>query len=270
MADQQENFTKISNDILEALTKAKLNGTQYAICLVISRYTFGYQRCEAKLSAGYIANAADLNPRQVKRELQALISRNIILQKEQRNGITSVLGFNKDIGTWKPVTKKTPVDKPVSNPSPVPVANQTQAPVSNPSPKKEKLKENIKEKDIYSLPVQKIFSTWNAQKVIVHQEITPDIDKAIVKAVKRYGIERVLTAIANYGQVYRDDTYYFDYKWSLFKFLTQKNAMPDFMDEGVKWLNYIQEKRAGPGKSSAKDQNAKVLEAVFGGKTGSA
>jgi len=73
-----ENYTKISNEVLEALPRAKLNGTQYAICLVVWRYTFGFHRCEADLSAGFIAEASGTNPRQVKRELQVLIERNII------------------------------------------------------------------------------------------------------------------------------------------------------------------------------------------------
>ena len=183
MADQGENYTQISNEILEALTKAKLNGTQYAICLAVVRHTFGFHRCEAKLSAGFIAEATGLNERQVKRELKTIFDRNIILQVDHRDGITSTLGFNKDISSWQPVSKKTPVkpvtnQTPVSNPTLVPVTKTTLEPVSNPSPKKEK-KENSKEIFFPSDSIQVILSNLLLTKTMEHypQIRPPDIQE---------------------------------------------------------------------------------------------
>ena len=45
--EEIEKYTKVPNDILDALAQAKLNGTQHAICLVIFRNTFGFHRCQA-------------------------------------------------------------------------------------------------------------------------------------------------------------------------------------------------------------------------------
>ncbi len=255
MADS-ENYTKISNEVLEALPKAKLNGTQYAICLVVWRYTFGFHRCETELSASYIANATGINTRQIKRELKALIERNIIQSIDPRKGVTSTLKFNKDISTWQPVTKKTPV-KPVSNqslvsnPTLAPVSNSSPEPVSNPTPKKES-KESNKE-NIYSISAQKIFSFWNEQNIIVHRTVTNEINKAIDASLKKYGVEDILLAIKRYSQVYHDPAYFFKYKWTLINFLTRKKGLPDFLDGGEKWEDY---KARGHPDMSAREEEA--------------
>ena len=175
MADhlgEGENYTKVSNEILEALAKAKLNGTQHAICLVVCRYTYGFRRCEAKLSASFISEATDITLRHVKRELQALYDRSILIQKDQRDGVTSTLGFNKDIPNWLPVTKKSPVkpvtnSAPVTNPSLAPVTNSAPEPVTNPSPKKPK-KENIKENSYSSDTIQIQLAALLYQKTKEH------------------------------------------------------------------------------------------------------
>jgi phage replication O-like protein O len=236
-----ENYTKISNDILDALPKAKLNGTQYAICLVIWRYTFGFHRCEAKLSASFIAEATDSNHRQIKRELQALIERNIVQSIDSRQGVTSILKFNKDISSWQLVSKKTPV-KPVSNSplvtnqTPVLVSNSPPELVSNSPPKKERKKDK---ENIYSISAQKIFATWNEQGITIHKTITEDIGKAIDAALKKYGLEKVALAIQRYSKIYHDSDYFFSYKWTLVNFLNRKKVIPDFLDGGEKWENYL-------------------------------
>jgi phage replication O-like protein O len=255
-----DNYTKISNEVLEALPRAKLNGTQYAICLVVWRYTFGFHRCEANLSAGFIAEAAEINVRQVKRELKALIERNIIQSIDARQGVTSSLKFNKDISTWKLVSKTTPVKPvsnqlPVSNPTLVLVSNSSPELVSNPTPKKES-KENNKE-NIYSHSVQRVFSFWNEQRIIIHKAVTDDIGKAIDVSLKRHGVENILLAIKRYSQIYYDPDYFFKYKWTLVNFLNRQRGLPDFLDGGEKWEDY---KARGRAKNNRRGEEASDLD----------
>ena len=54
-------FTRIANEILEHIAKAKLNGTQYAIILTIWRYTYGFQRISHEMSLGFMANLTGIN-----------------------------------------------------------------------------------------------------------------------------------------------------------------------------------------------------------------
>jgi len=231
-----EKYTMIPNEMLEALAKAKLNGTQYAICLVIFRNTYGFHRCEHEMSATYISKATDIATRQIKRELQTLIDRNIIFKTNLKQGVTSTLGFNKDTGAWKQVTKKTQV----TNPSPVVVTKTTPVPVTNPSPKKEK-KKSIKE--IYIAPMQNLFDFWNEQGIVVHQLLSDKIKKALVKALEKHSEDEIGTAIFRYSEVYHDSDYFFNYKWDLDIFVSRGNGLPTFLDGGEKWVNYLNSKK---------------------------
>ncbi len=85
---------------------------------------------------------------------------------------------------------------------------------------------------------ERILSFWNSLRIIVHRQITPEISKAIDKALKKWDEETITEAIRRYGIVYHDKDYFFKHKWKLENFLTQKNALPDFLDEGEKWQNY--------------------------------
>ncbi len=52
--------------------------------------------------------------------------------------------------------------------------------------------------------------------------------------------KEVLEAIERYGQAFRDKEYRFcTYKMTLDKFLIQDNGYMDWLDEGQKWINYI-------------------------------
>ena len=90
------------------------------------------------------------------------------------------------------------------------------------------------EKNIYS----EIFSHWNQQKITVHRDLTEDMKKAIDATLKAYSQEEVMQAISRYSKIYHDKDYYFKYTWTLISFLKQKNALPDFMEEGQKWIAY--------------------------------
>lgn len=90
------------------------------------------------------------------------------------------------------------------------------------------------EKNIYS----ELLSHWNQQKITVHRALTEDMKKAIDVTLKAYSQEEVMQAISRYSKIYHDKDYYFKYTWTLISFLKQKNALPDFMEEGQKWIAY--------------------------------
>ena len=85
-----------------------------------------------------------------------------------------------------------------------------------------------------------ILEYWNSKDIIKHKELNEQTEKAIKNALKEFGEEQIKTAIDRYSQVIKDTSYYFDTKWTLCEFLKQRNAMPDFLDNGSKWVNYTQ------------------------------
>lgn len=113
---QKENgYTAIANEILEQIARYKLNGTQYAIVIVLLRYTYGFNRTEHDLSVDFIVNATGIAKRQVQRELKFLIDNHIVIvSKEATFNTPRILKFNKNYDEWclarREVTKKTPHD----------------------------------------------------------------------------------------------------------------------------------------------------------------
>lgn len=86
--------------------------------------------------------------------------------------------------------------------------------------------------------ISDIFNYWNAKKIIVHRELTEDIKRVAAKAIHKYGTDNIKKAIEHYAQIQNDESYYFNYKWSLKEFLKQSNCIPDFLDDGSKWVSY--------------------------------
>ncbi len=81
-----------------------------------------------------------------------------------------------------------------------------------------------------------ILAHWNSKDIIQHTG--KSIIKAVTAALKKHGKEDIMTAINNYATVYYDESYYFNHRWRLDKFVKQENALPDFLSEGQKWLTY--------------------------------
>lgn len=111
------------------------------------------------------------------------------------------------------------------------------------APKKEKKKDNELDSRI---EYDKLLNLWNSKKIIKCIKLTPNLVKVINKRVKSYdtideGKRKVAEAIKNYSLVYHDKQYFFNQAWSLEKFLSQGNAMIEFLNDGVKWINYNNE-----------------------------
>ena len=94
-------FTKISNETIETLAKTALNGTQRRILDVLFRYTNGYHRKEFDLSLTFIAEATNIHKKQVQRELNALIQKNIVIVTFEGSFTKPrILSFNTNFNEW--------------------------------------------------------------------------------------------------------------------------------------------------------------------------
>ena len=109
---------------------------------------------------------------------------------------------------------------------------------------KEVLKENIiKEKNQPFSPkipkeLQELFDYWNSKGIVVHRTINEKMVQLLKKALDLYGQAQIKQAIENYSIVLSDSTYYFKTRWTIGDFVKQTNALPDFLPEGIKWINY--------------------------------
>lgn len=65
-------YTKVPNTLLNDICKAELSGRNLRVLLFIVRYTQGFNRNSAKLSATFIANGTGIDERSVKRIVKNL------------------------------------------------------------------------------------------------------------------------------------------------------------------------------------------------------
>jgi|GEM_PF-4766975 len=100
---------------------------------------------------------------------------------------------------------------------------------------------------------ENIYNHWNSKGIIVHKEMTKEIRLVISKALKKYSHDSIFKAIDRYSEVF-NSKFFFDYKWSLSDLLSRKNGLPDFMDEGSKWLSYCDWKDQKPKNGHALKQ----------------
>ena len=84
-----------------------------------------------------------------------------------------------------------------------------------------------------------IFDFWNECNIIKHRDMTDNIKKTITKALKTYTREDICKYIKRYAIVLEDDKYFFNYKWTLIDFLSRKDGISSFSDEGSKWVNFV-------------------------------
>ncbi|CDE24394.1 putative uncharacterized protein [Clostridium sp. CAG:307] len=86
--------------------------------------------------------------------------------------------------------------------------------------------------------LQELFDFWNSKGIVVHRTINEKMVQLLKKALDLYGQAQIKQAIENYSIVLSDSTYYFKTRWTIGDFVKQTNALPDFLTEGIKWINY--------------------------------
>ncbi|WP_172369606.1 replication protein [Sporosarcina jiandibaonis] len=100
---QTENgFTRIANEILEAVQMYKFTLNELKIVLCIWRYTYGFQRKSHQLSLTFIMNHTGLGRTRINDSIKRLIESNVIKKMEQgRANSTNSYMFNKHYNSWK-------------------------------------------------------------------------------------------------------------------------------------------------------------------------
>lgn len=115
--------------------------------------------------------------------------------------------------------------------------------------------------------ISNIFNYWNTKNIIVHRELNDTIHKAIEKALKNYSEEEIKTYIDRYDTVIKDEKYFWSYKWGLTEFLTRKEGISSFTDEGTKWVNYCSEnskkQTISPQHSVTTEKDQSDLDEIF-------
>lgn len=204
---QLENgYTAFANELLEAIYKSKLSGTEKDIILVVARYTYGFKRKSHKLSASFMAKAIGSNSRWVKKSLKSLVENKVIIVVSSKVGITNELMINKNYEEWKCLGGVVEDTSVLENTSvlqdTIPVTKKTPVPVSYKSPKKENIKEKSKE-NIYSDFFERLWELYPRKRG--KSSVSAKAKKELYAA----GFDKVVSAIEAYKReiVGREERY---------------------------------------------------------------
>lgn len=97
----ENGFTRIANELMEAIYGTGFNGTQFKIVLCIIRYTYGFKRKSHDLSISFISKATGVSRRYASTELNRLIDNNVIKVLQEHTDTTSrILALNKNYTQW--------------------------------------------------------------------------------------------------------------------------------------------------------------------------
>lgn len=124
---QLENgYTRIANELIDAIGKMELNGIEQKVLWCLFRYTYGFQRKNHGLSACFISKWGNCSIRAVRKALKHLKDLNMItVMNEKQKGVVSVLELNKDYDSWisdeQTCTGEQMDTRPVNDCAPLPV-----------------------------------------------------------------------------------------------------------------------------------------------------
>jgi phage replication O-like protein O len=100
----KNGFTRIANEILEALAKVNLSAYETRTLLALLRKTYGFQKKEDRISVSQFQKITGLKRQHQSRALKELEERQIITRIG--DGFINNYLFQKDFSKWRTITKR--------------------------------------------------------------------------------------------------------------------------------------------------------------------
>ena len=97
----EDGYIRIANELYQAIYKANLSGSEFRVLLFIVRQTYGFNKTERRLAISYIANGAEIPEKTVRRCINSLIEKNIIVAKSEHQNEAKILRINKRYNQWR-------------------------------------------------------------------------------------------------------------------------------------------------------------------------
>lgn len=99
-ADLKDGYTRIANDLIEALIQMPLTMRELKVLLFIIRHTYGYHHKEHSLSHRFIAAGTGIDSKKIAVVLGDLEKKKVILRKKSHGSIPQIISINTHIGDW--------------------------------------------------------------------------------------------------------------------------------------------------------------------------
>lgn len=85
--------------------------------------------------------------------------------------------------------------------------------------------------------ILEVFNYWNKKGIIIHRKLDQATKSKINVKLKDYSIDEIKDAIHIYSVILKDDSYWWDYKWTLKDFL--QRGIEKFKDKDIAHDNYL-------------------------------
>ena len=95
---EQGGYTKIPNDILEALIQVRISGEEGQCLWLLLRKIYGWHKDQDWLSNKQFAKATGLRKQNVNRAINALMKKGIVIKNDYKG--RGVYGLQADISKW--------------------------------------------------------------------------------------------------------------------------------------------------------------------------
>ena len=105
----EDGFTKIANEIMEALARTRIPGEARQVLDFTLRKTFGWQKKEDSIPLSQIVLGTGLKKPNVCRAIRKLLGMNLIIVKDK--GDDKTYRLQKDYTKWRPLSKKITLSK---------------------------------------------------------------------------------------------------------------------------------------------------------------
>lgn len=111
VSPQCENgFTRIANELLEAILLKRIPGQELRIVLFVMRKTYGFMKKSDRISYGQIAKATGIPRTRVIMHIKSLVSKKVLGSLNNGTRQPSTIWINKDYSQW--------ADNPIKDTSP--------------------------------------------------------------------------------------------------------------------------------------------------------
>jgi len=192
-------YTKIANELYDALCKIRISGEARQVLDVIIRKTYGFNKKLDCIALSQFSLATGLSKVAVRKALNKLISMNLITQKG--NDIAKEYGITKDYELWKPLPKKVTLPKKV-RPFTKKGTNRYQK--SAPQKTKETITKDIEPQAALIVELIHSFEEINPSVKVLYG--MPPQRRAALRLIETHGLDRAKKAVA-YVQANRDERF---------------------------------------------------------------
>lgn len=93
----EDGFTRINNEILEAVAISPMTDRERRVVLIVIRLTYGWNRKAARATAGLLAELTGIHKDTVAKVLSGLIGKGVI---KRHGGSRSPVSLNKNLDEW--------------------------------------------------------------------------------------------------------------------------------------------------------------------------